>query len=337
MNNFTLLIPEFLVTGLAFLILTADLFMRSNRKHLLAYLAVLGLIGILAFSFVFLWNRDDSLYEGVILIDGYSLFFKGFFLILGMVVILSSVEFVKRNLDHPGEYYGILVFTIVAMMLMAMSGELLTAYISLELLSFGLYVLVSYDRYNPKSNEGGTKYILLGAFSTGLSEGVGKIQLSRILVEDQLLVLQRSEHLLAVFERQGEFFGQLPAFGIAVGQQILQEQRFGHGAGDAGLLEVLGRLRNEIRAGLAARRCRRRRCGEEFFKGGCCGGGSAHGLLLFIQLCSVARVWEFRIARVSRTLPHSSGDSAMYDLDRVQGQEGALSGAGGRQTVPSVS
>ena len=122
MNNFTLLIPEFLVTGLAFLILTADLFMRSNRKHLLAYLAVLGLIGILAFSFVFLWNRDDSLYEGVILIDGYSLFFKGFFLVLGMVVILSSVEFVKRNLDHPGEYYGILVFTIVAMMLMAMSG-----------------------------------------------------------------------------------------------------------------------------------------------------------------------------------------------------------------------
>ena len=168
MNNFTLLIPEFLVTGLAFLILTADLFMRSNRKHLLAYLAVLGLIGILAFSFVFLWNRDDSLYEGVILIDGYSLFFKGFFLVLGMVVILSSVEFVKRNLDHPGEYYGILVFTIVAMMLMAMSGELLTAYISLELLSFGLYVLVSYDRYNPKSNEGGTKYILLGAFSSAL-------------------------------------------------------------------------------------------------------------------------------------------------------------------------
>jgi NADH-quinone oxidoreductase subunit N len=60
------------------------------------------------------------------------------------------------------------MFTIVAMMLLAASGELLTAYISLELLSFGLYVLVSYDRYNPKSNEGGTKYILLGAFSSAL-------------------------------------------------------------------------------------------------------------------------------------------------------------------------
>ena len=82
--------------------------------------------------------------------------------------MLSSVEYVKRHLQHPGEYYGILLFTVLAMMLMASSRELLTAYISLELLSFGLYVLVSFDRYNPKSNEAGTKYILLGAFSSAL-------------------------------------------------------------------------------------------------------------------------------------------------------------------------
>ena len=87
---------------------------------------------------------------------------------MGTVVMLSSVEYVRRNLDHPGEYYAIIAFTIVGMMLLASSGELLTAYISLELLSFGLYVLVSLDRYNPKSNEGGTKYILLGALSSAL-------------------------------------------------------------------------------------------------------------------------------------------------------------------------
>lgn len=167
-NNFTLLLPEFLVTGLAFLILTADLFMRNDRKHMLAYMSVLGLVGVLAFSLVYLWNDNDSLYGGAIRIDAYSLFFKAFFLVLGGVVILSSVEYVRRHLSFPGEYYGIVLFTVVAMMLLAMSGELLTAYLSLELLSFGLYVLVSYDRYNPKSNEGGTKYILLGAFSSAL-------------------------------------------------------------------------------------------------------------------------------------------------------------------------
>ncbi len=168
MNNFALLAPEFLVTGAAFLVLTADLVLRSERKHLLAYLSVAALGGVLAFSLVYLWDTDDSLYGGALRVDAYSLFFKAFFLILGGVVVMTSVDFVRRHLEHPGEYYGIVLFTIVAMMLLSMSGELLTAYISLELLSFGLYVLVSYDRYNPKSNEGGTKYILLGAFSSAL-------------------------------------------------------------------------------------------------------------------------------------------------------------------------
>jgi NADH-quinone oxidoreductase subunit N len=167
-NNFTLLLPEFLVTGLALLILTADFFLRQERKHWLAYLAVVGLGGILAFSLAYLWNEDASLYEGIVLIDGYSLFFKAFFLVLGGVMALSSLDYVRRHIDHPGEYYGILLFTIVAMMMLAASGELLTAYISLELLSFGLYVLVAFERYNPKSNEGGTKYILLGALSSAL-------------------------------------------------------------------------------------------------------------------------------------------------------------------------
>jgi len=137
-NNFLLLMPEFLVTGLAFLVLTADFFLRGDRKNFLPYLAVLGLIGALTFTLIDQWDRVDHLYEGLILIDGYALFFKAFFLVLGVIVVLSSVEYVKRNLDNPGEYYGILIFTIVGMMLMAASGELLTAYISLELLSFGL-------------------------------------------------------------------------------------------------------------------------------------------------------------------------------------------------------
>ena len=168
MNDFTLLSPEFLVTGLAFAVLTGDFVLRAQHKHLLAYLSAAGLLGVLAFSLIFLRGRDESLYDGVVLVDGYALFFKGFFLALGAAVVLTSVEYVRRHLAHPGEYYGILLFTVVGMMLMASSGELLTAYISLELLSFGLYVLVSYDRYNPKSNEAGTKYILLGAFSSAL-------------------------------------------------------------------------------------------------------------------------------------------------------------------------
>ena len=167
-NNFLLLLPEFIVTGLAFVVLGLDLFLSERRKWVLPIVAVVGLVVALVVSLWYLWGVSDSLYDGVIRVDGYALFFKAFFIALGGVVVLVSVDFVRRNLEHPGEYYGILLFTVVAMMLLAASGELLTAYISLELLSFGLYVLVAYDRYNAKSNEGATKYILLGAFSSAL-------------------------------------------------------------------------------------------------------------------------------------------------------------------------
>ena len=167
-NNFLLLLPEFMVTGLAFVILTADFFTGRDRKFWLGYLAAAGLAVTLVVMLVYQWNTTDSLYDGLISIDGYSLFFRAVFLVMGIVVILSSVEYVRRNLEYPGEYYAILAFAVVGMMLMSASRELLTAYISLELLSFSLYVLVSFDRYNPRSNEGGTKYILLGAVSSAL-------------------------------------------------------------------------------------------------------------------------------------------------------------------------
>ncbi len=167
-NNFLLLLPEFIVTGLAFVVLGMDLFLHERHKYLLPFVAVAGLVVALVVSLAYLWGVNDSLYGGVIRIDGYALFFKAFFIALGIVVVLASIDYVKRNLEYPGEYYGILLFTVVAMLLLTAAGELLTAYISLELLSFGLYVLVAYDRYNAKSNEGATKYILLGAFSSAL-------------------------------------------------------------------------------------------------------------------------------------------------------------------------
>ncbi len=166
--NFMLFLPEFLITGAAFGVLGIDLFLSRERKAYLPWLSLAGLAAVFVVSLSYLWGKDTNLYDGLFLIDNFSLFFKAFFLVLGALVVLVSVDYVKQHLSHPGEYYGILMFSILGMMLMAASGELLTAYISLELLSFSLYVLVSYGRNNPKSNEAGIKYILLGAFASAL-------------------------------------------------------------------------------------------------------------------------------------------------------------------------
>ena len=121
-----------------------------------------------AVSVLMLAGEKESLYDGLLAVDRFSLFFKVFFMGIGVFIILSSIDYVRKYLDHPGEFYGLLLFSILGMNLMAMSRELLTAYISLELLSFSLYVMVAYALGNAKSNEGSLKYIIIGALSSAI-------------------------------------------------------------------------------------------------------------------------------------------------------------------------
>ncbi len=165
-TNLHLLLPEFLLAGLAFVIFSADLILAEGRKHWLAWISVLGLIALTVLSLLLLWDRDELMYGGLFHVDAYSLFFKTFFMALGAVVILSSIDFAKARFSSQGEYYAIILMAILAMNIMAASGELLTAYIALELMSFSFYIMVAYLRGNPFSNEAGIKYILIGAFSS---------------------------------------------------------------------------------------------------------------------------------------------------------------------------
>lgn len=167
-QNLHLLTPEFALAGLAFLVFAVDLFLPDHRKDLLAWISVLGLLGLIALSLVMLLEVEETLYGGLLAVDAFSLLFKVVFLGMGVFIILSSIEYVRQYLGHPGEFYGLLLFSILGMNVMAQSRELLTAYIALELLSFSLYIMVAYALGNPKSNEASIKYIIIGAFSSAI-------------------------------------------------------------------------------------------------------------------------------------------------------------------------
>ena len=165
--NYWLFLPEFSLTALAFLVLALDLFLPQGKKEYLVPVASLGLLVIMGIL-VAMRQEEASFYNGLFLVDSYAFFFKLFFLALGFIIILAAKDFVKKNLSHSGEFYGLILFSVLAMMLMASSGELIMAYISLELSSFGFYILTAYARDDLKSNEAGVKYILLGAFASAL-------------------------------------------------------------------------------------------------------------------------------------------------------------------------
>jgi NADH-quinone oxidoreductase subunit N len=162
--NFWLLSPELSLCGIALAVVLLDLVIE--QKKVLAGISVFGLIIPIAFT-IALWGEQQASFSGMLVVDNFSLFFK--FLILGIsaLVIISSVDYVKKFARFQGEYYALILLSAGGLMLMASTGELISIYISLELASISLYALVSFLK-DPKSSEAGLKYMILGAVSSAV-------------------------------------------------------------------------------------------------------------------------------------------------------------------------
>ncbi len=180
--DWKLLTPEYILVAWAGLLILLDLFWpaegfwRLGRlgKEPLAYIAAAG--ALIATLVSLIWVDDTTDFAGLVDIDDYTTLFRVFFGLIGVFACLASARYVKDQLMHAGEYYAFVLLAVVGANGMAAASELLTAYISLELLSFSLYVLTSYAKFDLRSNEGGLKYMLLGAFSSALLlYGIGMI------------------------------------------------------------------------------------------------------------------------------------------------------------------
>jgi NADH-quinone oxidoreductase subunit N len=171
-----LLSPEIALTALALLVVVLDFFVK--RRGVLAFISVLGLV--IPAGFV-TWiavtpGRQVSAFYHMLTVDNYALFFDYLFLIIGAGVILASYDFVRLYMKNAGEFYALILFSLVGAMFMASTTELISIYISLELTSFPLYVLAGMLRQNvpgdptsaTKSSEAAIKYVLLGAMSSAI-------------------------------------------------------------------------------------------------------------------------------------------------------------------------
>jgi NADH-quinone oxidoreductase subunit N len=101
-------------------------------------------------------------------LDRMAIFFKIFIVTTTILVILASVDYVKRFKFFKGEYYFLVLMSALGMMFMSSANDLLSIFITLEFSTFGFYVLVAYLREDPASNEAGLKFFILGIFAAGL-------------------------------------------------------------------------------------------------------------------------------------------------------------------------
>lgn len=150
---------------LAVVLIGVDLLLPREHKPALGYIALIGLI-FPAYFTMLLSGRNEVSFSGALVVDQLAIFFKLLFLIAAALVILSSIEYVRRLPIPQGEYYALVLLATSGMMLMASTRDLISIYISLEFTSITLYILAAFIRNDLKSSEAGLKYLLLGALSS---------------------------------------------------------------------------------------------------------------------------------------------------------------------------
>jgi len=152
-------------------ILLLDYWFRRWRPGLTPLLALLG-IGFAAIPTrqIQLAVRQAPLqaFDGALRVDNFAVYFWFLFLAAAGVAVLTSYRFLEIEEEPQGEYYALLLFSVIGMFVLAAADELIVAFLGLEVMSLALYVLVGYLLRDRRSNEAALKYLLLGAFSSAI-------------------------------------------------------------------------------------------------------------------------------------------------------------------------
>jgi NADH-quinone oxidoreductase subunit N len=159
------LAPVLVLSVFTMLVMLMDLFIGKN-KSALVFVALTGLLLAAVSSFA----KTDwpvSSFGGSYVVDHMSVFFTMIFCLSSGLAILLSVEYNKRENIRVGEYYSLIMFCTVGMIILASSTDLIMIFLGIEIVSICLYVLAGIRRGDTRSNEAALKYFLLGAFATG--------------------------------------------------------------------------------------------------------------------------------------------------------------------------
>src|SRR5690349_10673930 len=167
-----LILPEIELTLFGLGILLIDFTLGVKERYFNAGIALLGTI----FSAYTVWelripveaNGPLPGFQGSVVVDHFFLFFAALFLAATALVILLSVKYLEIEQEQEGEYYALVLFACVGMMFMASGIDLIVMFLGLETMALSFYVLTGFLRREKRSNEAALKYVLLGAFSSGI-------------------------------------------------------------------------------------------------------------------------------------------------------------------------
>ena len=173
-TDYLLALPFTLLTLFALGLLLIDLILPVEAKWANAVTAFVGVLFSAAGVFkIQLWmsatSSQGSLgFMRTMIVDRFAIYFWYLFLASTAIAILISVRYLETEHENHGEYYALMLLSVAGMMCMAAGFDIVLIFIGLELMAMSTYVLVGFLRRDRRSNEAALKYLLLGAFSSGI-------------------------------------------------------------------------------------------------------------------------------------------------------------------------
>ena len=167
--DFHALAPELVLTGAIVAVLLADLFTPEGSRGIVPSIAGIGLLAALVPVLTLaLDGADRVMFGGAYTVDNFSLVLKAMFLLSGYVVVLLSTNYIAEGDYAEGEYYFLLLSSLLGMVVMASSRDLVSIFVALELLSIPAYMLAGWRKRDLHGNEAGVKYYLMGVFASAV-------------------------------------------------------------------------------------------------------------------------------------------------------------------------
>jgi len=164
--SFVALLPMLILTSTALLALVADLWMEGPDREGLGWIGLAGLVAT-AITAMTLWNTHISTLSDTLVVDRYGLFFTLLFCVVSGLTLLMSMNYLETTEIQTGDYYSLVLFSTLGMVLMATATDLIVIFLGLEVMSIAAYALAGIARSELRSNEAALKYFLLGAFASG--------------------------------------------------------------------------------------------------------------------------------------------------------------------------
>jgi NADH-quinone oxidoreductase subunit N len=165
MADYLRFLPEIIMIVAGTLIMLIEPLLGERKKEGLSSLTVVAFLAALVAA-VMANNNPGTSFSKMLVVDGFATFFRVLVIGVGILTVLCSAQYLKREHAASAEYYALLLFSVTGQCVMATANELIMIFIGLEISSIATYVLAGYLRDDKRNNEAALKYFLLGSFAT---------------------------------------------------------------------------------------------------------------------------------------------------------------------------